>query len=270
MTQDTRDTLYAGLDAPADGFVFDARVARVFADMLRRSVPGATELVRLTGLVAAHVATTQLKSQPQSQPPIRSRMESPIQSPIRPLRVYDLGCSLGASSASILAHLPPGAPVHIIAVDNAPAMIDGLRERLGDAVADGRVQPRCCDVLELPIAGAHVVVLNLTLQFLPRAQRLALLRRIRRGLEPGGVLILAEKVVWPDQATDAVMAALHARFKRTQGYSALEVSRKRAALERVLVPDDRETHEDRLRAAGFQRVVPFFQCLNFVGWLAWA
>ncbi|MFE8032750.1 carboxy-S-adenosyl-L-methionine synthase CmoA [Thiohalocapsa marina] len=258
MTQDTRDTLYAGLDAPADGFVFDARVARVFADMLRRSVPGATELVRLTGLVAAHVATTRLSSQPQSQ------------SPIRPLRVYDLGCSLGASSASILAHLPPGAPVHIIAVDNAPAMIDGLRERLGDAVADGRVQPRCCDVLELPIAGAHVVVLNLTLQFLPRAQRLALLRRIRRGLEPGGVLILSEKVIWPDQATDAVMAALHARFKRTQGYSALEVSRKRAALERVLVPDDRETHEDRLRAAGFQRVVPFFQCLNFVGWLAWA
>lgn len=237
------DRLFAGADAPASDFVFDQRVARVFADMLDRSVPCYRELIRLIGLVAARHA--------------------------RPAaRVLDLGCSLGAASASILARVPD-PELRILAVDDAPAMIDELRRRLSDAVACGRVEPRCDDVGAVAMVDVDIVLLNLTLQFLPRARRLALLRRIRAGLTPSGVLILVEKVEWPDAAMSDLMRELHLDFKRAQGYSELEISRKRAALERVLPPDSIAVHEARLREAGFGHSERWFQCLNFVGWLAW-
>lgn len=243
MSGEQRDRLFAGADAPASDFVFDERVARVFADMLDRSVPCYRELIRLIGLVAA-----------RQLPP--------------GARVLDLGCSLGAASASILARVPDPA-LRIVAVDNAPAMIAELQRRLPDAVATGRIEPLCADVFGLPITGQHLVLLNLTLQFLPLAQRLDLLCRIRDGLTPGGLLLLVEKVDWPDRALSELMTDLHADFKRAHGYSELEISRKRAALEQVLVPDGIETHETRLREAGFARRERWFQCLNFVGWLAW-
>ncbi|MBK1631381.1 carboxy-S-adenosyl-L-methionine synthase CmoA [Thiohalocapsa halophila] len=233
------DSLFAGAAPPTD-FVFDQQVARVFPDMLRRSVPGWPELLRLLGLVAARVSV-----------------------PGRP--IYDLGCSLGATSASLLARLPQA---RIVAVDNAPAMLDGLRARLAEPVAAGRVRPVCADIVDVPVSDAGLIVLNLTLQFVPPAARQDLLRRLRAGLVPGGALLLVEKVIFPDAATDALMDGLHQDFKRGQGYSALEIARKRAALEAVLVPEDIETHEERLRAAGFTRIERWFQCLNFVGWLA--
>lgn len=238
------DTLYAGADAPRGDFIFDERVARVFADMLARSVPGLAELVRLIGLFGARLA------QPGT-------------------RIYDLGCSLGASSASILARLPTTldeASIRLYAVDRAPAMLDELRLRLDDAIRRGWLQPICADLADVVIADASLVVLNLTLQFLAPEQRLPLLRRIRAGLRPGGALILAEKVALSDD--DGLFTQVHADFKATQGYSQLEIARKRAALEQVLIPDSIQTHQDRLRAAGFTRIEPFFQSLSFVGWIA--
>jgi len=244
MSDSPVDCVYAGPDAPRGDFVFDARVARVFGDMIARSVPGWVELLRLIGLIGAEVA------QPGS-------------------RVYDLGCSLGASSSSILSRLPvtrhePSACVY--AVDRAPAMIDELRRRLGGEIERGRLLPICADLLDVVIADASLVVLNLTLQFVPAAERLGLLRRIRTGLRPGGVLILAEKVALPDD--DGLVTRVHGAFKAAQGYSALEIARKRMALEQVLIPDSIQTHQARLEQAGFARIEPFFQCLNFVGWIA--
>jgi tRNA (cmo5U34)-methyltransferase len=244
MPHSQHDRVYAGGDAPIGDFVFDERVARVFGDMLARSVPGWSELIRLVGLIAARLA------QPGS-------------------RIYDLGCSLGASSASILARLPadPGEEmVRVFAVDNAPAMLDELRIRLAAEIDAGVLRPLCGDVTEVALENASVVVLNLTLQFIPPDQRLALLRRIRDALRPGGGLILVEKLATTD--ADPLLADLHEAFKAAQGYSALEIARKRAALERVLIPDDEPTHLARLHEAGFERVERFFQCLNFAGWIA--
>jgi tRNA (cmo5U34)-methyltransferase len=236
--------VYAGADAPRGDFVFDERVASVFSDMLARSVPGWGELVRLIGLIGAHLA------QPGAC-------------------IYDLGCSLGATSASLLARLPEGSEVEdirVYAVDRAPAMLDELRLRLATEIKQRRLQPICADLLDIRIVDASLVVMNLTLQFVDPAQRLPLLRRIRAGLRPGGALILAEKVAVVDD--DGLLAQLHADFKAAHGYSQLEIARKRTALEQVLIPDSVVEHCARLREAGFERVEPFFQCLNFVGWIA--
>jgi len=59
------------------------------------------------------------------------------------------------------------------------------------------------------------------------------------------------------------MIDLHHQFKRAQGYSDLEIAKKRQALEDVLLPETRECHTQRLAQAGFQHSEFWFQCFNF-------
>ena len=238
------DDLFDRAAGPVRPFEFDTDVARVFPDMVRRSVPGYAELVGLSGLIARRVAGPGA-------------------------RCYDLGCSLGAVTRSILRQT--GADVSVVAVDNAPAMIESLRARLVDEadIDAGRVETLCADIQSIAIEGASLVVLNLTLQFVPIEERLGLLQRIRAGLVPGGVLILAEKFAAPVGRESDWLTTLHEDFKRANGYSELAIARKRTALEQVLIPESLEEHERRLAEAGFAGSVRWFQSLNFVAWLAW-
>jgi len=113
-----------------------------------------------------------------------------------------------------------------------------------------------------------MVGLNYTLQFLPMDDRDAIIRRIYDGLNPGGLLVLSEKVIDDDEHMEELLVDLHHEHKRRKHYSALEIARKRAALENVLVPDTIGTHEARLRQAGFRHVGVWLRYFNFVSLLA--
>jgi len=110
--------------------------------------------------------------------------------------------------------------------------------------------------------------MNFTLQFIPVEQRLPLLTKIRKAMIPGGLLILSEKLTLPDSDMDALMIDLHHDFKRSQGYTDLEIARKRDAIENVLIPETAEIHTQRLNEAGFSRSSIWFQCLNFASFIA--
>jgi tRNA (cmo5U34)-methyltransferase len=138
-----------------------------------------------------------------------------------------------------------------------------------DVLADPRATVVQADVRDVPIDRAGAVVLNYTLQFVPRDERLGLLTRIRDGLLATGVLVLSEKVVDENEHDQHTLDELHLAWKRANGYSELEVAQKRAALERVLLADSMETHRERLRAAGFSRVLVWFRCLNWASFIAW-
>ena len=127
----------------------------------------------------------------------------------------------------------------------------------------------CADIRDVKIQQASLVVMNFTLQFIAPEHRQALLDRIYQGLKPGGVLLVSEKVGF-DAAEQEWMSELHHAFKKANGYSELEISQKRTALERVLRPDTPATHRRRLHQAGFADCVQWFQCLNFVSFVAWA
>ena len=221
-------------------FRFDAEVAAAFPDMIERSVPGYPLLLEGIESLAARFA------QPGTQ-------------------LYDLGCSLGACALR-MARCVPHRDCRVVAVDNSPDMLARCRRELRGARCPIPVELRGDDVRETPIENASVVVMNLTLQFVPVADRDALLRRIQRGLRPSGVLVLAEKTRCAGD--QALFDALHADAKRRRGYSETAIARKREALERVLVAETPSAHRARMRRAGFVGVRQWFQCLGFIAWLA--
>jgi tRNA (cmo5U34)-methyltransferase len=111
-------------------------------------------------------------------------------------------------------------------------------------------------------------VLNFTLQFIAPELREQLMRRIYSGMKPGGILILSEKIKLADTDLNALLIDMYHQFKQAQGYSELEVSQKRSALENVLIPETIAQHKARLLDAGFASVDSWFQCFNFASIIA--
>lgn len=224
-------------------FKFDDKVAEVFPDMLQRSVPGYGLTITNIGILAGRYAQAQS-------------------------HCYDLGCSLGAATLS-MRQMITVPDCDIIAVDNSAAMIKRAEKLLAaDSASAVPVRLVCADIMDVAIDDASVVVLNLTLQFIPVEQRLELLQRIYHGLKPGGILLLSEKIAFDDPAQQKLQDELHREFKRAQGYSDLEISQKRTALEQVLLPEPLTTHQQRLQQAGFGSSELWFQCFNFVSLVA--
>ncbi len=238
----TVDDIFTRPQTQGAPFVFDDRVAEVFPDMVRRSIPGYYDVLEMTTLFAGRFA------QPNSN-------------------YYDLGCSLGASTWAMDRGIrQPDA--RLIGVDNSPAMIRRCHTLLKERIKSGTLHLLCADVLDVTIANAAMVVLNYTLQFVPGEHRAELMQRIFHGLKPGGALLLSEKVRFEDERVQNFQVDFYHAFKRFNGYSQMEISRKRNALENVLVPDTIETHLQRLRQAGFRSVHLWFQYFNFVSLVA--
>jgi len=236
-----RDTLFAS-GLPNEHFVFDEKVAAVFPDMINRSVPGYATIIAMIGTLSAEYA------QPASI-------------------CYDLGCSLGAASLS-MRHNIRAENCAIVAVDNSAAMVEGCRQAIERDSAVLPVAVRFEDILDTPVNNASMVVMNFTLQFVKPEARDELLARIYEGLLPGGMLILSEKILFEDSALNDLFIEMYHRFKEQQGYSKLEISRKRAALEKVLIPETIAAHESRLKKAGFETFDVWFQCFNFASIVA--
>lgn len=239
--QFNKDSLYAKPLGEVSAFKFDEAVVDVFSDMIQRSVPGYSTMISAIGLLAG-----------------RFSRDGGV--------CYDLGCSLGAATLAMRQQLA-GKNSRIVAVDNSEAMVNRLQQNLADT-AGVPIDVRLDDIRNVEIVNASVVVLNFTLQFIPIEDRERLLSTIYQGLLPGGILILSEKLAFDDERQQALQTDMHHLFKKAQGYSDLEVSQKRAALENVLIPEDFATHRQRLLNAGFSSVEVWFQYFNFASMIA--
>ncbi|BES70681.1 carboxy-S-adenosyl-L-methionine synthase CmoA [Marinobacter nanhaiticus D15-8W] len=236
------DRIYTATTSAGGDFRFDAAVARVFPDMIRRSVPGYTTIIPMIGVITERFA----------------RDDS---------HCYDLGCSLGASTLA-MRHGVGDRRCRIIGIDNSSDMIERCQHFIALDDHPAPVELRCEDILDSELEKASVSTLNFTLQFVEPERRPELLERIARATLPGGALILSEKIRFEEDWEQSIQTELHHDFKRANGYSDLEISQKRSALEQVLIPESLATHRERLLAAGFRQVTLWYQCFNFVSLLA--
>jgi len=240
------DRIYIDEKLGNEPFRFNEAVARVFPDMLSRSIPGYAASLEAIGSLAARY--------------------------VRPgTKCYDLGCSLGAATLAMRQGIR--APdCRIIAVDNSEAMVEHCQAVVDkdnkSSPTQTPVEVRLGDIRDTSIANASMVVMNYTLQFLDPDAREATIRRTYDGLIEGGLFLLSEKVVDEDSHMEELLVDLHHEHKRRNDYSQLEISRKRAALENVLVPETVAAHRERLVNAGFAHCAVWLRYFNFVSIVA--
>ncbi len=146
-----RDTIFSKPLPSVSDFRFDQQVVEVFPDMINRSVPGYSSILQTLPQLAERYV------QPQSN-------------------VYDLGCSLGAATLALRKGCEQASQVQLIAVDNSNAMIERAHLHLQGFKSQLPVTLRCEDIRETHIEDASIVVLNFTLQFVPREERQQIIR----------------------------------------------------------------------------------------------
>lgn len=236
------DLIYSSPAAQVKDFTFDAQVVEVFPDMISRSVPGYNTIIDTIGRLSQRFV------QNNSQ-------------------IYDLGCSLGAATLAMRKNIT-AEQCNIVSVDNSSAMVERCKMHINAFKGETPVDVIEANIQEVEIQNASMVVLNFTLQFIDKAERQALINKIAAGINTGGILVISEKISHGDAVIDEHLINLHHDFKRTNGYSELEVAQKRTALENVMKTDSIEQHIERLKQAGFNHVSPWFQCFNFISFIA--
>ncbi|WP_066801081.1 carboxy-S-adenosyl-L-methionine synthase CmoA [Moraxella oblonga] len=251
MTKNYHDTLFTTPLDKSARFSFDETVVACFPDMIRRSVPGYGQMLAMLPIFARrHCAYRQTNDKGQ-----------------KVSRIYDLGCSLGAVSFALADKFNPDE-LQIIAVDISAPMIDKAKTVLTEHYPAHQIDFVLADICELDLQECDMIILNLTLQFLSPEKRLDLLKKCYNALSKGGILILTEKTHLTDEQNNAWLIERYYDFKRANGYSELEISGKRNALENVLITDDEATHFYRLSEAGFERSLTWFRFLNFMSMVA--
>lgn len=236
-----KDAIYS-YPQTIEPFRFDQAVAEVFPDMIQRSVPGYATIIDTIGqLVAKYAQNNSI--------------------------IYDLGCSLGAASLSASKH-NQAKDCKIIGVDNSEAMVERCRLHVQAFKANTPIEVLYGDLENIALDNASVIIMNFTLQFVPPERRAAIIEKIYNGLNPGGILILSEKLHHSVPDGSDLLIELHHDFKRRNGYSDLEISQKRSALEDVMRIETYESHQLRLQTAGFRQVALWFKCFNFASIVA--
>ena len=222
-------------------FDFNENVASVFDDMVERSIPFYQEIHQLI----LDLVRRQYKFRG---------------------KIVDLGCSTGTTISLLeksLKEVSEEVP-HFVGIDTSAPMLERARKKCSSV---RHAEFLHLDMTEYDYEGTEVVILNYTLQFLKHSERVGLLKKIYDSMMPGGIILLSEKIQSPQAPMQEIITDLYYDFKRRNGYSELEISQKREALENVLVPVTPKEQLEMLEDAGFDYSEMLFRWYNFASYL---
>ncbi len=219
-------------------FEFDEKVASVFDDMISRSVPFYKENLALITALVAKLAD-------------------------KHARICDLGCS----TASLLLELwRVNSHFVLSGVDNSKAMIESAKNK--SQAFGAKIAFYEGNLCEFELLENDIFIANYTLQFIRPPQRQALIKKIYQKLKPKGFFIMSEKILYEDAILANKIIDIYSNYKHAQGYTRLEIAKKREALENVLVPYSEKENIAMLENAGFKKVESFFKWANFESFIA--
>jgi tRNA (cmo5U34)-methyltransferase len=240
----TKDNLFKKKREIIHNFKFDENVAKIFDDMISRSVPIYNEI---------HKIIIDLSSKINFKP-------QDI--------IYDLGCSTGSTLSLLSSHLKNKAPslkLRYIGIDSSQDMIK-------EALVKKHLYKTCTELIQedlnlVNLLPSKLIIMNYTLQFIKPHLRQEVLKNIYNSLKTGGCFILTEKTISDQTQINNLMTELYYDFKKRNGYSEIEISQKREALEKVLIPRTTNEQINLLKSSGFQTVDTVFKWYNFTCFL---
>jgi tRNA (cmo5U34)-methyltransferase len=220
-------------------FEFNHAVVGVFDDMLSRSVPLYKEN---TELIADLIA--------------RFLGENGV--------VVDIGCSTGTMLAKV--HKKSGGRLTLIGIDSSEAMIEAAKQK---ALAFGaNIDFKCADAALLTFNDIDAVCASYLLQFIRPPKRDTFVRQIYKWLKKDAIFVFSEKLACEHKRLDKIMIDGYLDFKRLNGYSDYEISKKREALENVLIPYSDAENKEMIVKAGFSHIECILRWNNFATYIA--
>jgi len=241
-----KDELYKDQRERIEKFKFNEEVSRVFDDMIRRSVPGYIENILMCSDIIYEIYTGKGI-------------------------LYDLGCSTGALPIALSEKFKETA-FQYSGIDNSKAMVDKAQnniEKFSDDYKDHhKIEFVTGDIREIDFNNAAIFIASYTLQFVPPGEREKLVKKLYCQLPPGGAFIMSEKVLENGKLPTELFKKMHYLQKRDQGYSDIEISQKREAIEKVLVPFTVENNLKMLEETGFSSASIFLKKYNFASFIA--
>ncbi|AJD04722.1 carboxy-S-adenosyl-L-methionine synthase CmoA [Campylobacter lari] len=219
-------------------FEFDKSVASVFDDMVSRSVPFYTQNLKLIVELIDHFA-------PQNA------------------RICDLGCS---TASLLLALYEKRKDFLLSGVDEANAMLEIAKNKC--QAFGARVEFYQKNLDDFDFFANDVFIATYTLQFIRPPKRQELVDKIYQNLNENGMFVFSEKILYEDVKIAKKMIQIYEQYKLEQGYSKLEISTKREALENILIPYTQNENITMLKKAGFSKVESVFKWVNFETFIA--
>ncbi|NJK94715.1 MAG: carboxy-S-adenosyl-L-methionine synthase CmoA [Bacteroidales bacterium] len=236
------DKIFKTRQERSSDFKFDTSVVDVFDDMVVRSVPFYLEFQRMITEIAKDYAT-------------------------QGSTLCDLGCSTGTTMISLNKVLDPS--VKFVGIDNSQEMLDVCLANFKNENFARSFELVYRDLnRSFEIENTSVVILCLALQFIRPVYRFKLLQNIYKQMNPGGCLILVEKILGEEIGFNKQMIKYYYDFKRRNNYDEMEISQKREALENVLIPYKLSENIEMLMEARFTSIEIFFKWYNFAGIVA--
>ncbi|MBR1527611.1 MAG: methyltransferase domain-containing protein [Prevotella sp.] len=227
---------------PKEQWQFNKEVTDVFPNMLSRSIPGYESMRELVYRMARNFVK-------------------------KGTNVLDIGCSTGISSELLIKNFGPKC--NFVLTDVSEPMIAKCREKYAKEIQEGYVNVKYSDLREkLPVKGCSLILSCLTIQFTPIEYRQFIFKNIYESLEPGGALVLVEKVMGNSDDIDQVLVKEYYDIKRENQYTEEQIKTKRKSLEGSLVPLTIKMNEQLLNISGFNKVDSFWRYLNFVALIA--
>jgi tRNA (cmo5U34)-methyltransferase len=212
-----------------DKWEFNEHVADCFEDMIKRSIPQ-YDVMRSTSANIINDLTYNLKD----------------------IFVLDIGCSDGLMISTLLKVLNNRGTY--TGCDISEPMLAKARERFRNEIAINKVNIIKCDLRnEFPIDSYYNAVTSiLAIQFTPIEYRQSIIQNIYNQLCNSGVFIMVEKVLGNTDIINKLFVKNYYASKKHNGYTDVQIERKRLSLEGVLVPVTNDWNIDLLKQAGFR------------------
>ena len=227
---------------PNGPWQFDTAVTEVFDDMLSRSIPQYENMRDLVFDIGQRFVRPQLN-------------------------ILDLGCSKGESLVRFIDKF--GADNYYTGIEISKPMLEVAKTRFKTHPCSDRINIHDLDLRHTYPDSQNILTLSiLTLQFIPVERRLTILKLAYQHTQPGGALILVEKIRGSSKQLDQLMIDRYHEFKLSQGYSKKAIEQKKRSLEGILIPLSATENLQMLHQAGFAEVDCFWRWMNFSGWIA--
>lgn len=166
--------------------------------------------------------------------------------------VLDLGCTSGKLLAALNERYGCRSTGYDITDAN---FIPGLNLIKADICADDFVPPY-----------SDLIFCIFTLQFIEYEKRLPLLQRVFNSLSASGAFIFCEKEICTDGVIQEVFTFSNYEYKKKE-FTEAEILQKEYDLRSIMTPLQSQQNIELLRSAGFRKIEPFFQSLNFKGYI---